>query len=365
LLSYKMTMINENPHTEISETSAPTDPALLVKTLKQVEFYFSDVNLPKDKFMMEQTKNSPDGWVSIATISSFSRMKALTADVSIVVEALRTSPELLEVNEEGTMVRRKRPLSASDRDAMKCSVYAKGFPIDATLEDLEVFFNGVAKVLAIRFRRHMKSKAFKGSVFVELESEAEAERVSKLDLEYKDVKLILFTKMDYFKNKHEEIQNRKSGKEMPEVAYTKGCLIKMSNVPKGIPYALIKTPLEEVSVVGFVETDESSSSGFVRLKEAKAAELVSKYHETGLTLEDHKDAPIQFSLPSEEEEKAYYENAFGAKQQNNKRKGNQRERRNPKHHSRKQADKQDAEDEEKEQQQLNGEDFSNDEEADE
>jgi len=79
--------------------------------LKQVEFYFSDANLPRDKFLWTLTQSDPkkEGWVSIKQIASFKRMQRFQPLESIV-ESLRKSKELLEVSEDGTSVRRKIPL---------------------------------------------------------------------------------------------------------------------------------------------------------------------------------------------------------------------------------------------------------------
>ncbi|KAK1266629.1 hypothetical protein QJS04_geneDACA019335 [Acorus gramineus] len=44
--------------------------------LRQVEFYFSDSNLPRDKFLNETVSQSEDGLVSLALICSFTKMRA-------------------------------------------------------------------------------------------------------------------------------------------------------------------------------------------------------------------------------------------------------------------------------------------------
>jgi lupus La protein len=93
------------------------DPTILPKTsdaaeiLKQVEFYFSDANLPRDKFLWTLTVSDPkkQGWVPISQIASFKRMQRFQP-LEAIVAALRGSKELLEVNEDGTAVRRKVPL---------------------------------------------------------------------------------------------------------------------------------------------------------------------------------------------------------------------------------------------------------------
>jgi hypothetical protein len=93
------------------------DPTILPPTsdteeiLKQVEFYFSDANLPRDKYLWTLTQSDPkkEGWVPIQNIASFKRMQRFQP-VENIATALRSSKELLEVNEEGTHVRRKVPL---------------------------------------------------------------------------------------------------------------------------------------------------------------------------------------------------------------------------------------------------------------
>lgn len=93
------------------------DPSVLPESsdaaeiLKQVEFYFSDANLPRDKFLWTLTQSDPknQGWVQISQIASFKRMQRFKP-LEAIVEALRHSKELLEVSEDGTAVRRKIPL---------------------------------------------------------------------------------------------------------------------------------------------------------------------------------------------------------------------------------------------------------------
>jgi len=43
------------------------------KVIKQVEFYFSDSNFPRDKFLRAQAALDENGYVSIETISTFKK----------------------------------------------------------------------------------------------------------------------------------------------------------------------------------------------------------------------------------------------------------------------------------------------------
>ena len=45
--------------------------------VSQIEFYFSESNLPRDKFLLETVSRDPDGFVSLGLLCTFSRMRAL------------------------------------------------------------------------------------------------------------------------------------------------------------------------------------------------------------------------------------------------------------------------------------------------
>jgi lupus La protein len=57
------------------------------------------------------------------------------------------------------------------------SLYAAPFPHDESLDSLTAVFTAHAPVNSLRMRRHLNSKDFRGSVFVEFGSKEDAERV--------------------------------------------------------------------------------------------------------------------------------------------------------------------------------------------
>jgi lupus La protein len=64
-----------------------------------VEFYFSDSNLPRDKFLLSTIERTPEGWVDIAMLITFTRMRGLLnldACQQSEVGALLAIPELCE-----------------------------------------------------------------------------------------------------------------------------------------------------------------------------------------------------------------------------------------------------------------------------
>ena len=69
-----------------------------------VEFYFSDSNFRRDKFLQKAAEET--GFVDIKTLLTFNKLKALTTDPAVVAEALATS-ETLELSEAKDSIKRK------------------------------------------------------------------------------------------------------------------------------------------------------------------------------------------------------------------------------------------------------------------
>lgn len=172
------------------------------KILKQVEFYFSDQNLPKDKFLWKATQEN-SGWVPISTIALFSRMRYYRP-ISEIVEALKKSENLLEVSEDNELIRRKVPLLEPKKEerqsAFARAIYAKGFPEEtsSTQEEVEKFFESFGPINEVRLRR-ADDKKFKGSVFVEFGSLEDAQKFLALDPKPKfgEVELLTMSKQAY------------------------------------------------------------------------------------------------------------------------------------------------------------------------
>ncbi|XP_019424139.1 PREDICTED: la-related protein 1B-like isoform X2 [Lupinus angustifolius] len=78
------------------------DPLLHSKIVKQIDYYFSEVNLVKDEYLRK--KMDDQGWVHINLVAGFNKVKELTDSVHIVLDALRTS-SIVEV--QGDKIRRR------------------------------------------------------------------------------------------------------------------------------------------------------------------------------------------------------------------------------------------------------------------
>ena len=142
------------------------------------------------------TSSPLQGFVDLALVATFSRLAAVLGlakpargagapprappsaeTLAALAEALKASTTIV-VSDDGARVRRAAPLPppaelAAAADAR--SVYAAPFAFDATIDALTTLFSAIAPVASVRLRRHVASKDFKGSAFVEFETAAGAE----------------------------------------------------------------------------------------------------------------------------------------------------------------------------------------------
>ncbi|CAM0882650.1 unnamed protein product [Alopecurus aequalis] len=154
---------------EISEVVAPSvvlTDELRDKIVKQVEYYFSDENLPTDEFMLKFVKKNKDGFVPIGVIASFRKMKKLVQDHSIIEAALRTSSKLV-VSPNGKRVRRLHPLPCSElKDVTKRTVLVENLPLGFSMESIQEKFGTVGKVMKVTIHDPQESAGSKKPEFM-------------------------------------------------------------------------------------------------------------------------------------------------------------------------------------------------------
>ncbi|KDD72045.1 hypothetical protein H632_c3956p0, partial [Helicosporidium sp. ATCC 50920] len=130
--------------------------------------------------------------------------------VARLTEALQDS-EVLALSEDGRSVKRVAPLPESEQvsqEAEERSIYASPFPYNITLDALTEFFSQHASINAVRMRRHMSSKDFKGAIFVEAASVEEAQKLVGMSLTFAGAPLKMEAKAKYMARKEEERKNR-------------------------------------------------------------------------------------------------------------------------------------------------------------
>jgi len=132
------------------DTYQPTSEEILAKLLTQAEFYFSDSNVLKDKFLMKNIQKNKGGFVSVKLLSSFRRMQAISKDWRDLAFALRRS-ERLEVNGAGNKVRRKDPLPQWDDSVFDRTVVAINLQIpEVSVNAVKTIFGKCGSVTLVR-----------------------------------------------------------------------------------------------------------------------------------------------------------------------------------------------------------------------
>lgn len=152
-LSEDKTDLPPEPKTDPNETENKTelDPITRQKVLEQVEFYFSDANVTKDKELAKQIRRNDMGYVSIKWITSFRKIQALTQEWKAVSKVLLSSTEL-KVSQDRKMVRRKHPIpKKNDAFADKTVMASKLDLKEKSVECVKSYFSMFGKVTLVRF----------------------------------------------------------------------------------------------------------------------------------------------------------------------------------------------------------------------
>uniref|UniRef100_A0A4W4GR33 La-related protein 7 n=1 Tax=Electrophorus electricus TaxID=8005 RepID=A0A4W4GR33_ELEEL len=152
---------------------------LLAEVKKQVEFWFGDVNLQKDRFLKKVIAQSRDGYVDISLLMTFNRMKKLTTDVKLIARALKDSA-LVEVNLEETKVRRRHPYEGCTKNVDDCTVYVELLPKNVTHVWIKRVFNKCGNVVYISIPKFKTTGHTKGFAFVEFETQEEAQKAIEM-----------------------------------------------------------------------------------------------------------------------------------------------------------------------------------------
>uniref|UniRef100_U3JE03 La-related protein 7 n=1 Tax=Ficedula albicollis TaxID=59894 RepID=U3JE03_FICAL len=148
---------------------------VLADIAKQVDFWFGDVNLHKDRFLREQIEKSRDGYVDISLLVSFNKMKKLTTDGKLIARAVKSS-SVVELDLEGTRIRRRQPLGERPKDVDSRTVYVELLPKNVNHSWIERVFGKCGNVVYVSIPRYRSTGDPKGFAFVEFETKEQAEK---------------------------------------------------------------------------------------------------------------------------------------------------------------------------------------------
>ncbi|XP_064646624.1 lupus La protein-like [Lineus longissimus] len=192
------------------------------RIIRQVEYYFGDANLTRDRFLQSEIKENEGGWVTMETMLKFNRLSSLSEDIKMIVEALKKSTAgLMEIHEDGTKIRRSpdKPLPSNTlerrEDVKDRSAYVKGFPTTLTMNEILDWFDEYGPPDNVQMRRDA-AREFKGSVFVLFKTKEDLGKFLAVDSKYEETELIKMLKDDYFKKKADEKKIRRDKNVLEE-----------------------------------------------------------------------------------------------------------------------------------------------------
>ncbi|KAJ2853033.1 hypothetical protein J3B02_003319 [Coemansia erecta] len=361
-----------------SEPVATLLPEAAAQIVKQIKHYLSDANLNHDAFMRKGVEMN-DGWIQFATFAKFNRLRELMgvpqykskakgkggnkkaenrdvpeSSIELLAQTIKDGvkdDELLEINAEGTAIRRKSQFEPSDEWFAR-TVHVKGLPYgkesSGLIDELTEFCAESGDVQLLRLRRNPKTKAFKGNFLVEFATVEQAEQFAgKDDLAYEDNKLSPAMLQAYHDEKQaadEFIQpelrkpgetyptfedyciahgrpvptadkTAKKGKDSddsqkpkPQVEAVPGCLVKFAGAEGDLTVRQLKEAFGAAGDVKYIEYKADETDGIVRFKEPVAASVIESHLE-GISV---GDVTLTLSAVDEEAEKAFFERAQAA-----------------------------------------------------
>ncbi|XP_053667165.1 la protein homolog [Anopheles marshallii] len=298
--------------------------------IRQLEYYFGDANLAKDKFMKDQITKD-DGWVPMDVLLTFKRLKSISDDKKAIVDAIAKSDEgLIEISEDREKLRRhpERPLPEMNEERRQelfaRTVYVKGFaPQDGTtMNELVEFFQPYEKVNNILMRKYLdkptKKYLFKGSLFVSFADKEYCEKfLAKGPIKYKGKELICMMQNDYYHSKRAELKQRAekieerrrkkqdANNELLAQLPTGACVF-MDGFGEETTRESIKETIrgiDETLEFAYIDFKKGDKSGYVRFTKQNAGkQFLDKLTDKKLTVDK---AEVTAELLVDEKETAY------------------------------------------------------------
>lgn len=150
---------------------------LLYKTvLEQMEFYFSDANLSKDRFLRQLVEEDP--YVSLEVFLSFNKINRLVSTVEGIAKAVKKS-DILELSEDSLKVRRTTPIKLKENED-DCTLYVENLPPEISHDELKKVFSEFGKVVYVSIPKYRHTHASKGFAFVEFDTPQDADETVRI-----------------------------------------------------------------------------------------------------------------------------------------------------------------------------------------
>ncbi|XP_026332067.1 la protein homolog [Hyposmocoma kahamanoa] len=297
-------------------------PILERAVVRQMEFYFGDMNIDRDNFMREQIELE-DGWVPLAVLIRFNCLANLSKDIAFVANAVKNSnSKMLEVSDDNQKIRRSpkmpvQPITPERRKEIKeRTLYIKGFPLNTKLDDLLKYFNEFAEMDMVIMRycvdESTKQLSFKGSIFATFKDRDDARMCMVYNnLVYGKNRLTVLWEEDYFAAKTVDKNKPVTPCKVPKLYLPTGSVLYFTKEAGQITRDHIQLAMATLGgVVAYIDHANGSTHGWVRYKVQNAAVAVYNKLKNG-TLQI-RNTTVSFRLLEGEEEADYLNKASEA-----------------------------------------------------
>uniref|UniRef100_A0AC34QPQ7 La protein n=1 Tax=Panagrolaimus sp. JU765 TaxID=591449 RepID=A0AC34QPQ7_9BILA len=304
------------------------DDDLNKKILKQIEYYFGNVNLQRDKFLQDEIKKE-HGWVPLDVLLTFNRLKQLTTDKKVIAEALKTS-DVVDVSEDGEKVRRNPDVPIPENtlefwnEIKTRTVYVKGFEPDTKLDDILSYLKPYGTVQNVVMRRLKDTKAFKGSVFATFATTEEAQKVVESEdaKTFNEKEMTRMMQKDYWAKSIAESKEKKAAKkaliqqkkieaiqEEQGARFVKGQIMLAKNFPTDqIPLNTLREFFGKYAPVGYIDVNKEAGEAQIRFnseQEDIVRDILKKVEESGEKVV-FMDKELELSILEGDEEAKYW-----------------------------------------------------------
>ncbi|XP_067124291.1 la-related protein 7 [Centruroides vittatus] len=183
---------------------------------EQMEFYFSDSNLLRDKFLQQTISDSKDGYIDIELFMKFNKIRALTKESRDVANAVSSS-SIIKLNEDKTKLKRILPVTKRE-NIDDCMIYVERLPSGVDHDWLKSVFSNFGTVLYVSLPRFKPTGKPKGFSFIEFETPESVKRACQYfmnhndEMERQEIMYEDLTSMDTV-IQSSEIENEKDMKE--------------------------------------------------------------------------------------------------------------------------------------------------------
>ena len=227
-----MEQIQHETHSKKKQSHRRRLKQLCTQIRQQIEFYFSDANLHKDRFLKKLIEQSCEGYVDLGVLITFNKLKLLTTDLILVAKALSSS-SMLVLNKDRTEVKRISPVG-NQKNVDDRTVYVECLPQFANHEWVKKIFSSCGNVVYVSLPKYRTTGDLKGFGFVEFETKDEAQKAtemlnnppatvqdkppgmfpkSKKQLDYLKSKVAAMTPSEESENIEETVKNRKGRRQ--------------------------------------------------------------------------------------------------------------------------------------------------------